>query len=175
MPAALPLPSAATLPPGFVDMLVRGVSCMVSACSTSLEPSIMRAVGTLVRPDQPEITVFLSRKQAGQLLQDIRDTGRLAAVFSEPSTHQTVQLKARQPQLRDARAADVPVLQRYLAAMENALGQVGLEVDFARAMLAHRLEDLVALSFVPEQAFDQTPGPKAGAAMATAHPGPGQE
>ena len=32
-------------------------------------------------------------------------------------------------------------------------------------MLAHRLDDLVAISFAPEQAFDQTPGPKAGAPL----------
>ena len=31
-----------------------------------------------------------------------------------------------------------------------------------RAMLAHRLDDLVAVSFTPAQAFDQTPGPQAG-------------
>ena len=29
----------------------------------------------------------------------------------------------------------------------------------------HRLEDLVAVSFVPEEAYDQTPGPRAGSAL----------
>ena len=29
-------------------------------------------------------------------------------------------------------------------------------------MLAHRHEELVAVSFAPEQAFEQTPGPRAG-------------
>ena len=43
---------------------------------------------------------------------------------------------------------------------------VGAEpVAVARAMLAHRLDDLVAISFTPALAFDQTPGPQAGAAL----------
>jgi hypothetical protein len=33
-------------------------------------------------------------------------------------------------------------------------------------MLAHRLEDLVAITFEPEFAFDQTPGPRAGTPLA---------
>jgi hypothetical protein len=32
-------------------------------------------------------------------------------------------------------------------------------------MLAHRLEDVVAVSFAPALAFDQTPGPRAGSPL----------
>jgi hypothetical protein len=32
-------------------------------------------------------------------------------------------------------------------------------------MLAHTLDDVVAVRFTPEQAFDQTPGPRAGATL----------
>ena len=49
--------------------------------------------------------------------------------------------------------------------MEQEVEQVGFRPIFTRAMLAHRLEDVVAISFEPVQAFDQTPGPKAGAAL----------
>ena len=95
-------------------------------------------------------------------LRDVARSARLAAVFSQPSTHRTVQLKSRSARLREATDADVPALQRYLRGMEGELTRIGFGAVYARAMLAHRLDDLVAIEFEPELAFDQTPGPKAG-------------
>jgi hypothetical protein len=76
-----------------------------------------------------------------------------------------VQLKAGAAQIRAASEADRPVLARYLASMEHEIGRVGYSVEMTRAMLAHRLEDVVAVSFTPEQAFEQTPGPRAGSRL----------
>lgn len=153
------------LSPELIAMLDKGVSVIVSSCDLSLRPSIMRAVGSALAPDRRTITVYLSRPQSRQLLQDIASTGRLAVVFSAPASHRTVQVKARGARLREARADDAPQLARYLQSMEAEVRLVGFEPPFTRAMLAHRLEDLVAVSFEPEQAFDQTPGPRAGAAL----------
>ena len=61
--------------------------------------------------------------------------------------------------------ADQPVLQRYLLAMQAEVSRVGFDPAFTRAMLAYQLDDLVVIGFEPTQAFDQTPGPKAGAAL----------
>jgi putative methionine-R-sulfoxide reductase with GAF domain len=143
----------------------RGISAIAGACSAAGQPSVMRAVGTDVAPDGSRVTLFLSRRQSRQLLQDVAETGRLAVVFSEPFSHRTAQLKGVHPQVRPATEADRPVLARYLASMEHELGRIQLPVALARAMLAWRLEDLVAVTLVPTQGFDQTPGPKAGAAL----------
>jgi hypothetical protein len=40
------------------------------------------------------VTVYVSRTQASQLVLDISSTGHVSAVFSEPFSHRTVQLKA---------------------------------------------------------------------------------
>ncbi|CAA9420717.1 MAG: hypothetical protein AVDCRST_MAG51-1992, partial [uncultured Ramlibacter sp.] len=56
----------------------------------------------------------------------------------------------------------LPILARYLASMEHEIQRVGYPPSVTRAMLAHRLEDVVAVTFTPEQAFEQTPGPQAG-------------
>lgn len=156
---------AIQLPPDLVAMMARGVSVIVGSRDARLRPSIMRAVGSRVDAGGQSITVFLARKQSRQLLQDLAATGQLAVVFSEPSTHRSVQLKASRVDMRAAEAGDVPVLQAYLRSMEHELGQIGFDVSVARAVLAHRLEDVVAVRFVPEQAFEQTPGPRAGAAF----------
>jgi hypothetical protein len=112
------------------------------------------------------VTVYLARRQAAQLLRDIEATGRIAAIVSEPATHVTVQLKASSASLRPAAEADRPALERYLLSMEHEIRLVGHPETVTRAMLAWRLDDLVAVTFAPEQVFEQTPGPKAGQLVA---------
>ena len=143
-------------------MMERGVSAIVGSCSRALVPSVMRAVGSRVADDGRLITVYMCRSQSAQLLKDVARSARLAAVFSQPSTHRTVQLKTRTARLREATEDDEPTLQHYLQGMERELTSIGFAAVYARAMLAYRLDDVVAIEFVPELAFDQTPGPKAG-------------
>ena len=76
-----------------------------------------------------------------------------------------MQVKSSRAEIRSAVADDVPVLAAYLKSMEHEIQQVGIAPPLTRAMLAHRLEDVVAVRFTPEQAFDQTPGPRAGTAI----------
>ena len=153
---------AVPLPPDLVAMMARGVSVIVASRDTALRPNLMRAVGSRVEEDGRTITVYLSRPQSRQVVQDLAATGHIAVVFSEPSTHRSVQLKASRLDMRNADAQDTPVLDRYREALEREIQQVGFAPPLTRAMLAHRLEDVVAVRFTPEQAFDQTPGPRAG-------------
>lgn len=157
--------SPVLLAPEFMAMMARGVSVIVSASDARHRPSIMRAVGSEIAPDASRVTVYLSRTQSRQLVADVAANGRIAVVFSEPFTHRTVQLKGVQAQIRDAVPDDEPALARYLASMEIEVARVGYAPPLTRAMLAYRLDDVVAISFAPTQAFDQTPGPKAGATL----------
>lgn len=152
----------AAIPPDLLAMMVRGVSVIVASRDATLRPSLMRAVGSRVDEGGRQITVYVSRRQSRQLVQDIAASGHIAVVFSEPSTHRTVQVKATQVAMRNAEAADEAVLAAYLRSMEHEITLVGHAPPLTRAMLAHRIDDIVALSFAPEQVFDQTPGPRAG-------------
>jgi hypothetical protein len=160
--------AAVHLPDQLAAMMARGVSVIVGSRDPSFRPSLMRAVGSRVEAGGQDITVYLSRRQSRQVIQDIAATGHIAVVFSEPSTHRTVQVKASQAQMRNAGPEDQPVLDAYLLSMEHEIAQVGFAPPLTRAMLAHQLEDLVAVRFAPEQAFDQTPGPRAGARLGRA-------
>jgi hypothetical protein len=159
---------AVHLPTDLLAMMARGVSVIVGSRDANLRPSVMRGVGSRVEADGTSVTVYLSRPQSRQLLQDVAATGHIAVVFSEPSTHRTVQLKASRVTQRPAGPDDAPVLAAYLASMEREIQAVGFRPELTRAMLAHRLEDVVALTFTPEQAFEQTPGPRAGAPLGDA-------
>ncbi len=160
----------AQLPADLLEMMSRGVSTIVGSRDLANRPSVMRAVGCEVADGGRHITVFLSRQQGRQLLQDVAATGQLAVVFSEPASHRTVQCKGRGASIRAATPSDAAVLARYLQSMEHELQRIGLPPSLTRAMLAHRIDDLVAISFSPEQAFDQTPGPQAGAALTGGRP-----
>ena len=105
-----------------------------------------------------------------QLLQDLASCGRIAVVFSSPSTHRSVQVKGTGINGRAATADDLPLLMRYRQAMEYEICSIGYRVEFLHAMLAFELEDLVAISFTPAEAFDQTPGPKAGSQIVQGAP-----
>lgn len=150
------------LPPQLLALMTAGVSVIVGSRDQQLRPSVMRAVGSRVAPDGSEVTVFLARRQSARLLQDIAATGHIAVVFSHPESHRTVQLKATRAEIGPAAPADLPLLAAYLQAMEREIAQVGFPPAFTRAMLSFQPDDLAAVRFVPEQAFDQTPGPRAG-------------
>lgn len=153
------------LPADLIAMMDKGVSAIVASRDAAMRPSIMRAVGTHIDTQGREITVYVARSQSRQLIQDISSNGCVAVVFSKPSTHRSVQLKAGDARIRPATGADEPILQRYLRSMEQEIALVGHAPALTRAMLAHRLDDVVAITFTPQQAYDQTPGPRAGQSM----------
>jgi hypothetical protein len=169
MKSAWKMKPAAAITPRLLALMVKGVSVIVSACGLDLRPSLMRAMGSSVDADGATVTVYLSRSQSLQLLQDIASTGRLAAVFTQPHSHLAVQVKAGGARIRSADDSDAPLLARYLVSMEEELAQIGFSAEFTRTMYDHQIDDMVAVSFEPEQAFDQTPGPKAGAPLAAQH------
>lgn len=161
------------LPAPYLAMMASGVSVIVASCSPAMVPSVMRAVGSEVADGGRDITVFVTRSQSAQLLQDIATTGRVSVVFSAPLSHRTVQVKSSRARLRELVPADLATLLRYRDAMEVEVGAVGFGPAFVHAMLAHRIDDVVAIQFCPEQAFDQSPGPHAGASLMPEASAPG--
>jgi hypothetical protein len=153
------------IPPEELAFMRRGVSVIVGSRDLNLRPSVMRAVGSDVSDDGSRVTVFLARSQARQVLQDIAANGWISVVFSELSSHRSLQLKASSAQARHATAAHRHRLAAYLVAMERELGAIRIPAKIIRAMLSHRVEEVVAVSFTPEHAFDQTPGPHAGTTL----------
>ena len=144
------------LGPSHIAMVAKGVSAIVASRDAALRPSIMRAVGSHISGDGQEVTVYLRRSQSEQLLQDIAHTGEIAVVFSVPSTHQTLQLKARRATQREAKERAVGIgPARQQRGVEPASGRAAGQVErgagqrlFADLHVRH---DLVA----GEHALDQ--------------------
>jgi hypothetical protein len=77
-------------------------------------------------------------------------------------------LKSRRVRIREARADDHPYPQSYLRSMEQEVAAVGFAPVYARALLAYAPDELVAVEFEPDEAYDQTPGSKAGSPLVSA-------
>jgi general stress protein 26 len=152
------------LPPALLAVVDQGASVLVASRDEKQRPSVMRAMAS--RRDGETITVYLARSQSRQLLADIERSGRVAAMFSQPSTHLSIQMKSSAVSVRPADESDRPAIDRYAVAMEGEVESVGYPRHLARVMLASKLDDLVAVSFEAGEVFDQTPGAKAGAQVA---------
>ena len=70
-----------------------GVSISAASCGARPFPSVCRALACSVSEDRRLLTVVVARSCAQELLDDVGHSGRIAVVFSQPSTHRTIQVK----------------------------------------------------------------------------------
>ncbi len=164
---------SATVPPPLIGpeqaaLIARRVSVIVAGRDAAHRPHLMRAVGRRLSPDLRRVTVFLPAATSAQVLADLRANGLIAVVFSEPSTNRTVQLKGSDAVVTTLEAGDEAIVERYLQHFIDEIGELGFRENVARTILKAAPEDLVAVHFTPQAAFEQTPGPKAGEALPVA-------
>jgi hypothetical protein len=135
-----------------------GVSINAAAAGADLTPSIARALGCRVAPDFSTVRVLVSQAQAADLIAHVRDGSGLAVVFSQPSTHLTLQFKAARASVDAATEADVAAVARYRNAFIDELRPLGYPPALLRSFMACPDHDLAALVFAPNVVFNQTPG-----------------
>jgi hypothetical protein len=137
------------------------VSIIVGSRDASHRPHVMRAVGCRLSADRRRVTVLMPQARSGEVLDDLRDNGQIAVVFSEPSSHRTLQLKGGDATVAPCGPADEAEAARYLGAFVDEIGRLGLAAEVAHTLLGPE-GGLVAVHFGVAAAFDQTPGPAAG-------------
>jgi hypothetical protein len=145
-----------------------GISIIAASRDGALVPSIARVSGCRVSADRRSVSVFLPLSQAADLVADVRRCACVAVVFSRPSTHRTLQLKAADARVRTATPDEAATVARYAEAFGREIALLGHTEEQARVMFEARPDDLVAIDFTPNAAFEQTPGPKAGSPLKAA-------
>lgn len=150
--------SSGSVPREHLAHLERRVSIIASSCNAKLQPSLMRALGCRVQRQPLRVSILLAASAASELIADARASDRVAVVFSEPSTHRTVQLKGRGIDVEPARADERGLAAQYVERMVAEIGRLGYPVPMVRSMFAHDPEDLVWMHFTPFMSVDQTPG-----------------
>jgi hypothetical protein len=142
-----------------------GISIIAASGSADNVPSLDRALGCKVSPDRRRVTIFLSVSSARRLLDDIRRSGRIAVVFSEPPTHRTIQLKGKDAAIVATASADHEIVKTHAEAMVRSVVRIGNPEPVVRAVMTCPFDELTAVAFTPSSAFVQTPGPRAGAPL----------
>lgn len=138
------------------------VSISASSRTATNQPVLSRSHGCRVTPDGARVTLLFVQPRATAFLEAIRETRAIAAVFSRPMTHKTIQLKADDAALGAIEPGDRELAQRYVEAFVQELTSLGYLERAIRNVFWYEPEDLVALRFSPRFAYDQTPGPRAG-------------
>jgi hypothetical protein len=145
--------------------ITRGISISVSSCGADLMPSVARGIGCRVSKDRHSVSVLVSKIQAAELLAHVRERGVIAVAFSEPATHRTIQLKGVDAGVVDASADDVLQAALYCDSFTHELSHLGFDARVVRTLLACVPHDMARITFTPNAAFSQTPGPHAGQAL----------
>jgi hypothetical protein len=137
------------------------VSVIVATRNAELVADVVRGCGCRVSRDRRHVTVLVEPGRASTMLADVAANGMIAVVFSQPSTHQTIQLKGNDARVVRVTAADRLVARQHLREWSEDLRRIGFAVTFAAALHGGDGE-LAAIRFTPCAAFQQTPGPAAG-------------
>ena len=138
-----------------------GVSVVVATRNPDSVPDVARGCGCRVSKDRRRVTVLVEPARAGSALDNVVANGLVAVVFSQPSTHRTIQLKGTDARVVRVTRADRTVALRHLEAWVAELTGMGYRPDFARAVRG-AADGMAAIAFTPTSAFHQTPGPGAG-------------
>ncbi len=85
--------------------------------------------------------------------------GRIAVTAAHPVTYSSAQVKGTVDVVRDPTDAELDRVKDHLARFVEAAGKVGADVECLM------LGDLVAVGFLADEAYDQTPGGRAGQAL----------
>jgi hypothetical protein len=145
---------------GLCAFVAGGVSIGVGTRDEGLRPHVVRAVGG--RHDGARIVVFVPRRQGRAVLEDVAANGRIAVVFSQPSTHRTVQLKGCDARIVPLEPGDRAAALAYREALGRDLQRIGYPPALAGALLEGIDEAVDAVAFTPDEGYDATPGPRAG-------------
>lgn len=140
-------------------------SIIVASCSDGCRPSVGLALGCRVAEGRRQVQVFLLEAQSHEVLCDLRAGRRVSVLFTQSSNTRALQLKARGAREVPLGPQDGALLDRHAAALADEWSMFGQPRAFALTLMSREGDTLVAFELTPEEAFDQTPGPRAGSPL----------
>ncbi|HEY6078920.1 MAG TPA: hypothetical protein VIW29_08955 [Polyangiaceae bacterium] len=140
-------------------------SIVVASSSEGGRPAVGWALGSRVDEDRRQVVVFLLEAQSHDVLSDLRGGRRVSVLFTQSSNTRALQLKARGAREVALGPQDCALLDRYAVALADEWSLLGQPRPFSLALMSREGDTLVAFELTPEEAFDQTPGPRAGSQL----------
>lgn len=149
--------------------LESGVSVVVGTRDSELVPEITRAWGPRVSEDRRSLSFCVPLATSRKTLENLQDNGCMAVAFSRPTDYRAVQLKGRSIETGPPDPSDLAAMELHRDAFARVNQRIGVTSAAMETFWRRELETspvLVRIRFRPEQAFNQTPGPEAGASLA---------
>lgn len=140
------------------------VSVLVGTRDSRLVPEITRAWGPKVSEEQ-SVSLCVPLATSRKTLDNLEANGQNAVTFSPPTNHRTFQLKGRHAKTAEPDSNDLNAVQRHRDAFSAVNAPLGQPREIVEAFWRAEIETsaaLVKILFLPEEVFDQTPGPGAG-------------
>ncbi len=165
MPRAGP---ARPLPEDVKAFIERGASVMVGSRDSELVPELVRAWGPRISVDRTGVSVCVAMAASAKTIGNLQDNGRLAVTFALPADSHAIQLWGRCIGTGPPRRDDLTAVQQHRDVFARLNTGLGVPPAFVEALWRRELAgspDMVAIRFVVEQIFNQTPGPGAGSPL----------
>jgi len=159
---------AAIINDALKTFLESGVSVVVGTRDVGLAPEIVRGWGPVVSEDRRSISLCIAQAAGNRTLDNLSTIGQVSVVFTMPTNLQSVQLKGRWIETTEADDTDLAAVDRHRDAFASLNERIGMPRRVVETFWKRELETspiLVKLRFIPEQVFNQTPGPGAGSRL----------
>ena len=150
------------VPENLARVLEGLVSVHVATRDAALVPDEVMAAAALLDAQGVRLTVYLPVATSETTLANLRDNGAVAVALSQPLSHRTVQLKGRVEEIRPAREEEREAVVRFAAGFDAEIEAIGLLPAVVRRRAKWPCH---AVTFTVAEAWQQTPGPRAGAPL----------
>lgn len=140
-------------------------ACGIALASVSFDRRPMVAKGVGYVETGAYLRVTLRRPPNERLIEAILRGAPVAVTFSQPTTHRSVQFKARDARLEEPDAEDYAAAERQRGKFSAELLDSAYSAEFTDRYTTFAPHELAVIELRPDDAFDQTPGPAAGARL----------
>ncbi|MSU90774.1 hypothetical protein GE300_14315 [Rhodobacteraceae bacterium 2CG4] len=141
-----------------------GLSIVLASSDAARRPVVGRGLACRIDADG-RIRVTYREAPNLALQQALAAGAPVAATFTKPYSHRSIQLKAPRAEIVRPAPPDGPATFVQASAFRDELISVGYTETLASGYTRFEPHELAALEFLPESAFVQTPGPSAGSAL----------
>lgn len=138
-----------------------GLAAQVGSADSAGRPQMAPAWGPRTNADGT-MSVFLDTARAGKTLANFALNRHLAVILADPISYRSIQVKGEWLGASRPSDSDIEAVQRHREAFASNLALVG---DNPEAIRNLWMEDVTRIDFSVTAAFDQTPGPSAGAPL----------
>lgn len=141
------------------------ISIAVASRDAQHQAALFKAVACRVSAARDRVTLLVDGQYAQAVVHCLRAGFPIAAVFSAPATHRTLQIKGAFAEVGPVSPADLELARVHGAAIVEHITSLDYPREAVQCYFHYRPEHLVAVHFAPTAAFEQTPGPGAGIAL----------